>query len=78
MIKKILLYKINYLPEPYTRIKNKIKVELDLSNYATKSDLKITTGAAQFAKKTCLVSLKSRCKLEQDIDKLKKCTKWFK
>ena len=27
-------------PEPYTHSKNKIKVELDLSNYATKFDLK--------------------------------------
>ena len=38
-IKNILLYKINYFPEPHTN-KNKIEIELDLSNYATKSDLK--------------------------------------
>ena len=38
LIKKILLYKISYFPEPYTR--GEKKVELDLSNYATKSDLK--------------------------------------
>ena len=31
---------MNYIPEPYTRSKNKIKVDLDLSNYAIKSDLK--------------------------------------
>ena len=36
---KILLYKMSYFPEPYTRSKNKIKVELNLCNYATKSDL---------------------------------------
>ena len=30
--------------EPYTRTKNKIKVELDLSTYATKFDLKNATG----------------------------------
>ena len=31
---------MNYLPEPYTRSKSKIKIELDLANYAIKSDLK--------------------------------------
>ena len=31
-IKKILLYKTSYFPEPYTRSKNKIKAELYLSN----------------------------------------------
>ena len=29
-----------YRPEPYTRSENQIKVKLDLSNYATKCDLK--------------------------------------
>ena len=38
LIKKILLYKTSYFPEPYTR--GEKKIELDLSNYATKSDLK--------------------------------------
>ena len=32
LIKKILLYKMSYFTEPYTS-KNKIEVELDLSNY---------------------------------------------
>ena len=36
-----LLYKMSYFPERCTRRKNKIKVEVDLSNYATKSDLKM-------------------------------------
>ena len=37
-----------------------MKVELDLSNYATKTDLKNTTGdhTSQFAKKIDLASLK--------------------
>ena len=39
LIKKIQLYKMSYFPEPYTCSKNKIKVELSSSNYATKSDL---------------------------------------
>ena len=33
-----------YFAESYIRSKNKVKVELDLSNYATKSDLKNATG----------------------------------
>ena len=37
LIEKILLYKMSYFPEPYTRSKNKLKVKLALSNYATKS-----------------------------------------
>ena len=39
-IKKIQLYKMSYFSQPYSPNKNKIKAELDLSNYATKSDLK--------------------------------------
>ena len=38
LIKNILLYKTSYFPEPHTN-KNKIEVELDLSNYETKLDL---------------------------------------
>ena len=38
LVKKIQLCKLSYFLEPFTN-KNKIKVELDLSNYATKSDL---------------------------------------
>ena len=43
------------------RSKNKIKVELDLSNYVTRFDLKNTAGGntSKFAKKTDLASLKS-------------------
>ena len=38
--KYLLLSKlsIKYYPEPDTRIRNKIKVELDLSNYDTKKN----------------------------------------
>ena len=38
--KKISLYKISFFPEPYIHSKNKMEVELDSSNYVTKSDLK--------------------------------------
>ena len=44
LIKNILLYKVSYFPEIYTRSKNKKTVEFDLSNYVTKSNLKNATG----------------------------------
>ena len=52
LIKKILWYKMSYFPEPHTHTKLEIKVELDLSNYPTKSDLKSATGVdlSEFAK----------------------------
>ena len=37
------LYNMRYFAEPYNRSKNKIKVELNLYNYAKKSDLKTAT-----------------------------------
>ena len=57
---------MSYFWESYTRKKNKIKVELDLSNYAKKSDLKNATGVdtSKFAKKIDLANLKL------DIEKL--------
>ena len=41
---KKILYNMSYFPKPYSHNKNKIKVELDLSNYATNSGLKTETG----------------------------------
>ena len=72
LIKKILLPKISYFPEPHTHSKNKIEIELDLSNYATKSDLKKATDvdALDFAKIDDSTSLKSNIG-KLDIDKLK-------
>ena len=54
-----------YFPKP-TFLGENVKVELDLSNYATKSDLKNVIGVdtSDFAKKTDLAKLKS------DVDKL--------
>ena len=51
---------MSYFP-PYSHNENKIGFELDLSNYATKSDLKKATGVdiSQFAKKDYLADLKS-------------------
>ena len=54
MIILLLLHKMSYFPEPYTRSKKQKKVELDLSNYTTKSDLKSQAGVdiSKFAKKS--------------------------
>ena len=54
----------------------RVKFELDLSNYATKADLKNATGVytSKFAKKVELANLKSNVDL-LDLDKLKKCIK---
>ena len=50
-------------PKP---IGTNVKIELDLSNHVTKTDLKFATGVdtSYFAKKTDLANLKS------DVDKL--------
>ena len=60
-----------YFPEPKSA-GGKVKVELDLSNYATNADLKDSTGVAtsKFAKKVNLPSLKSNID-KLHIDKLK-------
>ena len=57
----------------------KVKVELDLSNYATKADLIDAKGVdtSKFAKKVDLASIKSEVD-KFDIDKLEKSTNWFK
>ena len=61
-----------YFPEPYERFNGDISVKLDLSVYATKKDLKRSTGVdlSNLAAKLDLVSLKTE--LDQtDVDKLK-------
>ena len=68
-IKMILLHKMSYFLEQYIHYKinkNKIQIELDLSDCATKSDLKSARGidASNFAKKTDLANSKS------NVDKL--------
>ena len=40
LIKNISLHKISYFPESFSHAINKTKVELDLDNYAIKSNLK--------------------------------------
>ena len=60
-----------YYP-PYKSSSNNIKVELDLTNYATKTDLKnIThTDVSSFPSKTNLAALKTEVD-QTDADKLK-------
>ena len=57
---------------PYKSSSNNIKVELDLTNYATKTDLKNTThvDVSSFASKTNLAALKTEVD-KIDVDKLK-------
>ena len=57
---------------PYRSSRNSIKVELDLSNYATKTDLKNIThiDVSSFGSKTNLAALKTEVD-KIDADKLK-------
>ena len=58
-----------YFPEPRS-FGRRVKVELDLSNYATKTDLKNATGvdASKFAKNVDLANLEATVD-KLDIDK---------
>ena len=60
-----------YYP-PYKSSSNNIKVELDLANYVTKTDLNNIThnDVSSFASKTNLVALKTKVD-KIDVDKLK-------
>ena len=61
-----------YFPKPYKPFGGDINVNVDLSNYATKSDLKNVRGIDTFklAAKSDLVSLETEVD-KLDIDKLK-------
>ena len=52
---------MSYFPEPCTHSRKRIKVELNVHNYATELDLKRATGvdSSKFVKKTDLANLKS-------------------
>ena len=60
-----------YYP-PYNSSSNNVRVELDLTNYATKADLKNITHVdiSSFASKTNLAALKTEVD-KIDADKLK-------
>ena len=63
-----------YFPQPYGPSGENVKVELDLSNFATKVDLKGTTGknidTSTLASKTRLPSLKTKVH-KLVVDKIK-------
>ena len=60
-----------YFPKPFRSFGGKINVKVELSNYATKTDLKNVTrvDTSSFALKTNLSSLKTEVN-KLDIDKL--------
>ena len=68
---KRVYYKMSYYP-PYKSSSNNIKVELDLSNYATKDDVKNIThvDVSSYATKTNLAALKTEVD-KIDTDKLR-------
>ena len=68
---KDIVQRNEYFPEPKS-LGGKVKVELDLSNYATEADLKNVTGGdtSSFAKKVDSANLRSHVD-KLDIDKLK-------
>ena len=68
---KGVYYKMSYYP-PYKGSSNNVKVELDLTNYVTKTDLKKIThvDVSSFASKTSLAALKAEVD-KIDTDKLK-------
>ena len=60
-----------YFPKPYEQFGGDINVKVDLSNYATKDDIKniLHVDTSSFALKTNLANLKSEVD-KLDIDKL--------
>ena len=60
-----------YFPKPYERFGGDINVKVDLSNYATKTDIKniLHVDTSSFALKSNLASLKTEVD-KLDIDKL--------
>ena len=61
-----------YFPKPYEPFGRNINVRVDLSNYATKDDIKdiLHVDTSRFALKTNLANLKSEVD-KLDVDKLK-------
>ena len=66
------MYKVSqYFPKPYEQLGRDINVKIDLSNYATKADIRSIThvDTSSFALKTNLANLKTEVD-KLDIDKL--------
>ena len=71
LIKKTLYKMSQYFPKPYEPFSGNINVKVDLSNYATKGDIKNIThvDTSRFALKTNLANLKAEV-YKLDFDKL--------
>ena len=71
LIKKTLYKMCQYFPKPYEPFDGDINITVDLSNYATKDDIKNIThvDTSSFALKTNLANLKTEVD-KLDIDKL--------
>ena len=71
MIKKPHIKMSQYFSKPFRSLGGNIDLKVDLSNYATKTDLKNVThvDTSNFALKTNLASLKTQVD-KLDIDKL--------
>ena len=72
LIKKTLFKMSEYFPKPLGSYGENIKVRIDLSNYATKADIKNIThvDTSNFASKASLASIKTEVD-KLDISKLK-------
>ena len=72
LIKKTSYKMSQYFPKPYEPFAGNINVRLDLSNYATKADIKNMTDidTSSFALKANLANLESEVD-KLDVDKLK-------
>ena len=79
LIKKTLYKMSQYFPKPYEPFGGDIIVTVDLSNYATKDDIKNIThvDTSSFALKKKLPNLKTEVD-KLDIDKISNCSCRFK
>ena len=59
--KSSLITYVHYFPKPFRSFGRNINIKVDLSNYATKTDLKTVThvDTSRFALKTSLANLKT-------------------
>ena len=71
LIKKTLYKRSQYFPRPYKQFGGDINVTVDLSNYASKDDIKNIThiDTSNFALKTNLANSKTEVD-KLDVDKL--------
>ena len=76
---------MNYYPEPGSLVRDKLKVVLDMSNYATKKELDHTTDADTFEKRfycfeswSCKLDINKLINVTTSLNNLKTKVKWFR